>query len=99
MVSKKFQKSYVGRIKLMTKQSSSLTKLPQDHDKPSKKPGGKAERPVFKPSRTLVISVVVGAIAFTTIQSNFNGLIHLKLDWNGGEVLIDTRQSSSESNH
>ncbi len=76
----------------MTKQSSSLTKLPQDHDKPSNELRGKAEHPLFKPSRMLVIGVVVGAIAFAAIYSNFNGLIRLKLDWNGGEVLIDTRQ-------
>jgi len=81
----------------MTKQSSSLTKLPQDHNKPSNEPRGKAERPLLMLSRTLVIGVVVSVIAFVTIHSNFNGLIRLKLDWNGGEVLIDTRQSSSEA--
>ncbi len=78
------------------KPSCSMTKPPQDHNKPSKEPRGKAERPLFMLSRTLVISVVVGGIAFSTIYFKFNGLIRLKLDLNGGEVLIDTRQSSSE---
>jgi hypothetical protein len=72
---------------------------PPERDKPSNKPRGKAEHPLVKPSRTLVIGIVVGAIAFAAIQSNFKGLIQLKLDWSGGEVLIDTRQSSSEPNY
>jgi hypothetical protein len=42
-------------------------------------------------SRTLVVGVTVIIIAATAMVSKFQGQIHLKIGWDGGQLLIDSR--------
>ncbi|NET62846.1 MAG: hypothetical protein F6K47_44190 [Symploca sp. SIO2E6] len=37
----------------------------------------------------LLTPVILGAIAYEVINSNFEGLVHLKLNRDGGEILIE----------
>lgn len=37
----------------------------------------------------LLTPFILGGIAYEVINSNFEGLIHMKLDRNGGEILIE----------
>ncbi|NES21461.1 MAG: hypothetical protein F6K41_21660 [Symploca sp. SIO3E6] len=42
----------------------------------------------------LLTPLILGAIAYEVINSNFEGLIQMKLNQDGGEILIDSPTTS-----
>lgn len=63
--------------------SYSLNSGEPDEDKKTQPP---------KPSKILLISLVLGGVAMTAILRGFDGLIDIKLGLEGGQVVIDGRK-------
>ncbi|MGB5963356.1 MAG: hypothetical protein WBG73_22155 [Coleofasciculaceae cyanobacterium] len=56
------------------------------------KPDKDKKTPPPKPSKILLITLVLGGVALTAILRGFDGLIDIKLGLEGGQVVIDGRK-------
>lgn len=61
-------------------------------DKPTSK-----KTPPPKPSKILLISLVLGGVATIAVLCRFDGLIDIKLGLDGGQVVIDGRKPALPS--
>lgn len=71
----------------LTSDSSQSSNIATLLDKPASK-----KTPLPKPSKILLISLVLGGVAMTAILRGFDGLIDIKLGLDGGQVVIDGRK-------